>query len=445
MIRRARAGLPCRVFDEATKNGQHRARAATGNSRGSRARETAYDLLGDAPMNKRRLLFVIAIAAAGCRTRPFDTAAPAAVTSCTDATPTCIAAPNGCDAPATVAAVCDASGAWSCPAGARPYERAPAAADCVPFEHERSLAGLGSWGLSNLVRVPTDDGRCLWIAESATLADGTQVRNLALEPDRTAPFGTCPDQSLTPPAPAVTVEGGADPSLLVQIDGGYRLAGATRVLYRLFKVDASAAFGVTELGGGLATWDGAARQIVIPSPSSPFPWGLDLDLGDASLDAGDGAHQLVLGCARPGFFLEQGCELARLDAGGAVELLGLDGAFHPTVDATQGAVLFGSGTWQSSLVRDSGGLRHVYIADFGSSLESHVASAIAGPWSDGPRLAACHLPGADAKAFCAGPIVHPELADPTRPGELAVSYSIGTTGPGTGTPRDYFTRLVWLP
>jgi hypothetical protein len=25
-----------------------------------------------------------------------------------------------------------------------------------------------------------------------------------------------------------------------------------------------------------------------------------------------------------------------------------------------------------------------------------------------------------------------------------VSYSIGTTGPGTGSPKDYFTHLVWV-
>ncbi len=182
---------------------------------------------------------------------------------------------------------------------------------------------------------------------------------------------------------------------------------------------------------------------MIPSPSSPAPWGLDLSLGDASLDAGDGTHEFVLGCSQPGPFLQSGCELARLDAGDAVELLGADGNFHATADATQGAVLFGSGPWQSSLVRAADGFRHVYISGFGSSLESHFASGLAGPWSDGPSLGACELPAADAKAFCAGATVHLELADPTRPGELPVSYSIGSTGTATGSPRDYYSRLVW--
>ncbi len=305
---------------------------------------------------------------------------------------------------------------------------------------------VGPWGLSAMTRVPTDDGRCLWIADSATLQDGTSARNVAFEPDPTVPFGTCPVSSLTPPVPVVTVEGESDPSVIVQIDGGYRLGGATHVLYRIFHADPTATYGAVEVGGGVGRWDPSLQQIVIPSATPPFPWGLDLDLGDAQIAAGDGAHAYVWGCAQQGMFLQQGCELARLDASDNVELFSTQGTWIPSTDPSQGAVLFGAGTWTSSVTPAPNGFRHVYIIDFGSTLQSDVASVATGPWTPGPDLVACDLPLADdPNSFCAGPIVHGELSDPTRPGEMAITYGVGssTLGTPTGTPTDYWSRLVW--
>jgi hypothetical protein len=388
-------------------------------------------------------------ALAGCGSRSdLDRASAPSVTvtpQCPPGPPTCVADGTGCDPATAVAAVCDGgSHLWRCPAGARLYSRASAApSPCLPFLHASGLASVGDWGLGGLSQVPTDDGRCLWIAETATLADGTAARNVAFEVDRTAPFGTCPSGSLAPPTPVVTVEGGDDPSLLVQINGGYRLGGSTHVLYRLFRSDATAAFGVTEVGGGVARWDGALGRIVVPSPGKPFPWGLDLDLGDAVLLAGDGSHAYVWGCAGPGAFLLQACKLARLDSANAIELLGKAGDFIASVRASDGAATFDSGPWTSSVVAGPGGFRHVYVGGFGTTIGSHVAASPLGPWSDGPGLGGCDLPAGDAKAFCAGPIVHTDIADPTRAGELPVTYGVGTTGAKVGGAVSYWPRLVW--
>lgn len=298
-----------------------------------------------------------------------------------------------------------------------------------------------------MTQVPTDDGRCLWIADSAQLSNGTMARNVAFEPDVTAPFGTCPSESVSPPTPIVTVEGGDDPSILVQINGGYRLGETTHVLYRIFKLDSNAIFGAVEVGGGVAHWDPNTKQIVVPSPANPFPWGLDLDLGDAQLVSSDGVHAFVWGCAGPSENLTQGCNLARLDESDDVELFSNSATWIPSVDASQGAILFRSGTWNSSVVENANQLRHVYAIDFGSTIQSDVASDATGPWTSGATLATCDLPSDDPKAFCAGPTVHGALSDPTRPGELAITYGVGSSslsGPPTNTtPEDYWPRLIW--
>src|SRR5437868_4081629 len=97
----------------------------------------------------------------------------------------------------------------------RPYQRTSAGSDrCLPFHEARS--GVASLG-GSLVRVPTDNDRCLWVGEDGTFTDGSSARNVAFEVDPTAPFGTCPAESVTLPIPVVTVEGPADPSVLVQI------------------------------------------------------------------------------------------------------------------------------------------------------------------------------------------------------------------------------------
>ena len=120
------------------------------------------------------------------------------------------------------------------------------------------------------------------------------------------------------------------------------------------------------------------------------------------------------------------------------------------MDSTQGAVLFRSGTWNSSVVSSASGLRHVYAVDFGGTIQSDVASNVTGPWTAAPDLATCDLPTDDPKSFCAGPTVHSEISDPTRPGELAITYGVGTTSsstsftPPNANPDDYWPRLIWV-
>ena len=435
-------------------NGAHSDRRAVHGDpvtpRRSTENATVCAVHGCPVMKRTAVLWCISSLVAGCgRLAPLD-GVPAREGACEAPPPVCVApnADDPCGESSVVAAACDGgSHDWICPSGARVYARAPEwTTVCRPF-HDATNMAIGPWGLSSMTSVPTDDGRCLWIADSATMQDGAVVRNVAFQPDPAAPFGTCPAESLTPPTPIVTVEGGSDPSILVQIDGGYRLGGVTHVLYRVFQADSAATFGAIEIGGGIGHWDPSTQRIVIPTVKPPFPWGLDLDLGDASLVAADGAHAFVWGCARPGLSLEQGCELARLDASDDVELFSTQGTWIASTDATLGALLFGAGSWTSSVAAAPAGLRHVFIGDFGNKLQSHVGSVATGPWAAGPDLAPCDLPLADdPQSFCAGPIVHGELSDPMRPGEMAIAYGVGsvaTVPPGTST--DYWPRLVWSP
>jgi hypothetical protein len=378
----------------------------------------------------RRIIFVGLVLVGGCGARTPISQSGLSL-ECPSTPPVCIQrSEDPCGARAIVQAECS-DHAWSCPLGARVYARVAAPATCLPMtDPSTGVSTVGDWGLSSIVRIPTDDGRCLWIAEDVKFSDGTEHRNVPFEPDLDAPFGTCPTKSRSTPAPIVTMEGGDDPSILVQLTGGYRLGGKTHVIYRLFRVDATSAFGVTEMGGGVAHWDPKTERIVVPSPKNPFPWGLDLDLGDAMMLSPDGSHALVWGCAKNAPDLVEGCALAELDANDVVTL--------------RSEPQFSSGPWVSSVVANAGRFEHVYIAGFGSTLESDVAASPIGPWSKGPTLARCQTPSADAKSYCAGPVVHPELTDPTHSGERVVTYSIGSTGPHTGKAADYWPHLVWL-
>jgi hypothetical protein len=67
-----------------------------------------------------------------------------------------------------------------------------------------------------------------------------------------------------------------------------------------------------------------------------------------------------------------------------------------------------------------------------------------GPWAGGSRIAACDLPPSDPNAICAAVVPHEDLVDPTRPGEMPVTYAVGSTGPGIGNGDDYWPRLVRL-
>jgi hypothetical protein len=300
------------------------------------------------------------------------------------------------------------------------------------------------------VRVPVDGGRCLWVAETVLTKMGSSLRNVGFELDRTEPFGSCPERASFlggAPASAVTIEGSDDPSLLVQVDGGYRVGGETHVLYRIFRTDSSAVFGVTELGSGLGLWDSSTQRIVVPGPAS-LSWSDDLDLGDAYRVV-DGVTY-VWGCHGPGGFLTSSCKLARLDDAGVAELFAGSGEWVRGDDLAHARTVFDSGPWISSIEPSpSGGFVHVYAVGFGSTLETHDAPAVTGPWTSGATLASCDLPKTDAHAFCAGPVVHDELGDPTRAREWVVSYGVGTTATNQDAlmaahPEEYWTKLVWV-
>jgi hypothetical protein len=248
-------------------------------------------------------------------------------------------------------------------------------------------------------------------------------------------------------APAVTIEGSDDPGLIVQIAGGYVLGGETKVIYRLFHTDSGAAFGVTELGAGIGRWDAANERMVVPGPNELL-WGPDIDLGDASLVVGDTAY--LWGCHGPFHFLTDDCSLARLDASDKTQLYAGAGQWVPESSVDAAASVFESSSWFSSVIpAPSGGLEHVYVVAWGTTLQTHTASAPEGPWANGPDLAPCDVPASDSHAFCTGPVVHQELRDPTRAGELVVSYSVATLAPNQSTlyatePDAYWPRLVWV-
>ncbi len=375
-----------------------------------------------------------------------------------DAAPTCIApaVDDACGAPAVVAATCDrGAGAWACPAGARVYARAnDAPSVCLPFSDlPGSISAIGGWGLGgSFVRVPTDDGRCLWVVQNVATPMGGTINNVAIEVDRDAPFGTCPTSGTLAGGSlgsVVTIEGGADASIGVQLAAAFRVGGVTRVAYRLFQTDPSAVYGVTDLGGGLGRWDPVSQRIIVQGPAAiAFP--TTLDFGDAAVVSGGNAY--LWGCPKPGGFLMSDCILARIGATGDAQLF-LGGAnwttsLDPSSAATTGLK---SGPWISTVAEDagSGGLLHVFIGGFGSSLQTQTASSPTSTWSAPAPLAACQLPSIDGDAYCAGPILHPELADPTRPGEVVVSYEIGSTAQNQGAlmsqdPQGYWPHLVWV-
>lgn len=350
---------------------------------------------------------------------------------------------NPCDAPGLVPPICIDGLAWGCPPGARVYERAPdGPLACRPFgELGGPLRGLGG----SLPRVPTDDGRCLWIGDDVTLSTGEQLRNVAFEVPLGVPSGTCParvDFLGDVAHDVVEVEGG-DSSLVVQITGAFRFAGATRVTYRMFRADGGPQFGLTQLGSGLGRWDQARQRIVVPGPASlRFP--PELDLGDASWVSGSRAY--VWGCPAPIEFLTERCLLGRFDAAGTMELFAGGGRWLRDGTRRDAATVFDAGPWVSSVVALPGTARlaHVYAVGFGGDLQVHTAAAPEGPWTSGTSVARCDLPPGREGSFCAGPVVHLELADPTRPHELPVTYGLGTTAAGGSDAQAYWSRLQWV-
>jgi len=370
---------------------------------------------------------------------------------CPETAPTCITPSVSCAMPGTVPATCDAeSRSWSCPSGSSVYAReSQAASSCSPFSAAGSpFASLGG----SLVRIPVDGGRCLWVAETAMTSTGESLRNIGLVPSPSSSFGSCPETSTFgggAPTPVVEIEGVSDSTLLVQVDGGFVLPGGDiRVVYRLFRQDATQVYGVTLLGGGFGRWDASAQRIVVPGVDGLL-WDPTIDPGDASLVV-DGTPY-IWGCHAPEQFLTYPCAVARASESG-LEYLTLGGNWAADAAVSDTATAFSSGPWISSVVPSSaGGLAHVYAVGFGSTLEVDTAPSVLGPWTAGPTLARCDLPASDPHAFCAGPVVHEELMDPTRPDEWVVSYGLGTTDATAGSTAasatlstSYWTKLAWV-
>jgi hypothetical protein len=215
----------------------------------------------------------------------------------------------------------------------------------LPFEGATSpFETLGG----SLARVPVDGGRCLWVAETATTLAGASLRNVGLVPSLDEPFGTCPQASSFgdgDATPVVELAGGNDPTILVQIDGGFLVSGETKVAYRLFRVDDDAAYGVDLLGGGIGSWDASTQRIVVPGPDALL-WDTSIDPGDASLVVSGTPY--LWGCHSPAQFLTYPCAMARLD-GDEVSYLTTGGAWLADAAVSDTATVFSAGPWISSV------------------------------------------------------------------------------------------------
>jgi hypothetical protein len=381
----------------------------------------------------------VTLAACGGRT-PLSQRGDGGVVACATEAPLCVTTGEDPCGVARQAAVCDNSTkTWSCPSGA--INRAPNPTGlCRPF-HDGTLTSLSG----SIVRVPTNDGRCYWIGEDAIKSGGTHLRNVAFDMTDDALKGSCP-QKPGIVGEVVQLDEPNPQSFLVQLLGGTRFAGDVRVVYRLFKVDPNAPFGALELGGGFAHWDSKNEKILVPA-ASKLRWGPDLSLGDATM-AKDG-FLYVWGCPPPIEFLTEKCLMARFDASEQMELLQVDTTWSKGTAQASAARLFDAGPWLGSVVPRPGGFLHAYVVGFGSDIQAHASTALEGPWSQTTNLHHCDLPAGDPKAFCAGPVVHEEMANPAAPSGLVITYGVGTTAPNAAQlqatrPDDYWPRLVWV-
>jgi len=393
----------------------------------------------------RRALFALPAALltsfAGCGRTPLGVGHSSPSSLCTAEAPSCtVVGDDPCGPPRAVLPPCDpVTRTWgSCPAPSITRVANPTGV-CRPL-HDGAVTSLGG----SLVRVPTPDGRCLWVGEDVTLKGDVARHNVAFDVTDDTIRGDCPwtAQSV---GEIVELET-PDPSLYVQLVGAHVFAGTTRVLYRLFRLDPNAPYGLLELGGGFARWNPAGTRVVVPGVAG-LRWGPDLSLGDAALV--DAEHLYAWGCPPPIDFLTEKCLLARFDAKEDMELFLGNGQWTQGTAQAAAARLFDSGPWLSSVTAVPSGLLHVYAAGFGTTLEMHGAKTVEGPWSPVGAQPACDLPKDDPSAYCAGPVVHEEMRNPSRPAQLPVSYGVGTTSANGAAlraqyPDNYWPRLVWL-
>ncbi|MBX7190763.1 MAG: DUF4185 domain-containing protein [Sandaracinaceae bacterium] len=342
---------------------------------------------------------------------------------CGLAAPTCVTRDAPCDPLRIVNAACVGE-TWACPEGASVYERPFTSDRCLPlFGHG---GGLIDGVHEAPVPVPIGD-RCAWVMPGD---DGVSLAFVDVAP-------SC--EELGDAAPLEV-----DPSEAydyLALAQSLALPSGPAVLVRGWVFDPAAAFGVRGAGVGLSSV-GAVRL------GSPLPWlfGEDDDLGDAALVWGD--HVYAYGCPGVPHDLLEDCHVGRAPLGrerepSAWEIFGEGGWGVGTP-----VVVFGSGPHRGPVVADPrGGLVHLYAVGFGSTIELTRAERPEGPWSPPTTLVPCELPADDPDAYCAGPIVHLELFDPTRPDEIVVSYAIGTTASDGAerrarSPERYWPRVV---
>ncbi len=410
----------------------------------------AHSTLRRAPRAAAALVaFAAFVALGGCyrsheREVASDAGPPPDGGRCGPPPPGCLApGADACAAPVRVAARCDdPSGAYFCPTGSRAYEREAPDAECLPFSDPAlGLAAVGG----SLVRVPTPDGRCLWIAESVTTADGRTASNVAFEVPRDAPIGRCPRVAAPLGGDLHDVVSllGDDGTHLVQLTGGFTQAGGTWAVYRLFVYDAASGYGVRVVGTGLAAWNAATETFRLP-PTTGAIWSPEVDLGDALYTDGDTMY--VWGCPPPIVDLVERCLVARVGPAGGTVYWSTAGWTPAWLGERTG---FDAGPWISSVTRLDPGYAAVSAIGFGADLRVSRTTALTSGWSAARNVAHCRLPSGDPDAFCAGPVVHDELRDPLRPHELPVTYGVGTTAPDGAArraahPRDYWSRLDYV-
>ncbi len=355
--------------------------------------------------------------------------APAPV-ACAAEPPRCVTRASPCDAAQPVDAVC-AGDIWACPDGASRYvEPWIDEGACLPLEGELDpfLDGVHE------APIPVAFGdECRWLVP---LVDERPYQVAAI------PASTCDGLALRSREPVLTLADDAFAGIQASFLDG---AGRVRALTRGWRYDATAPFGVRDLGVGLATVEG---DRLLPPPT----WLFDpsLDLGDAAVPFED--HLYAYGCPGDPHELLEDCivgraRLDRVDEPAAWSILGAGGW-----GAGDPSRVFGSGPHRGPVFADprSGVFVHVYVIGFGDRVEITRAPRPEGPWSTTTVLTRCELPDDDPDAYCAGPVVYLDRWDPFAPGELLVGYSIGTTAADgerrrREDPRAYWPRIVRVP